>query len=103
MKKCVLFLLTLILLTVPDKLHAQGTAFTYQGQLYSGANLANGKYDFQFALSNAPSGGMQIGPTLTNLGVGVTNGLFITPLDFGPVFTGQSNWLGIAVRTNGGS
>ena len=82
---------------------AQGTAFTYQGQLYAGTNLASGKYDFQFALSNAPSGGLQTGPTLTNLGVGVTNGLFITTLDFGPVFTGQSNWLAISVRTNGGS
>jgi hypothetical protein len=82
---------------------AQGTAFSYQGQLYAGTNLAHGKYDFQFALSNAPSGGLQLGPTVTNLGVGVTNGLFITTLDFGNVFSGQSNWLAIAVRTNGAS
>ena len=35
---------------------AQGTAFTYQGQLNSGGSPANGFYDFHFALSNAPSG-----------------------------------------------
>jgi hypothetical protein len=36
--------------------------------------------------------------------VAVTNGLFITLLDFGPgVFTGTNYWLGIAVRTNGGT
>src|SRR5271166_2613812 len=77
----ILALAALLLLTINSwfsNANAQGTAFTYQGQLYAGTNLASGKYDFQFALSNAPSGGMQIGPTLTNLGVGVTNGLFIT-------------------------
>ena len=41
--------------------HAQGTAFTYSGQLNSGgAPAPNGLYDFQFALSNAPSGGSQV-------------------------------------------
>ena len=35
---------------------AQGTAFTYQGHLLNnGTNAANGLYDFQFALSSAPS------------------------------------------------
>ena len=80
--------------------HAQGTAFTYQGRLNSGANPATGLYDFQFALSNAPSGGSQIGGTATNLAVGVTNGLFTTTLDFSNVFNGQSVWLAISVRTN---
>ena len=31
-------------------LHAQGTAFTYQGQLKEGASPANGSYDLQFSL-----------------------------------------------------
>jgi hypothetical protein len=35
--------------------------------------------------------------------VGVTNGLFTVLVDFGAgVFTGNSNWLSIGVRTNGG-
>ena len=46
---------------------AQGTAFTYQGQLNSGGSPANGFYDFQFSLSNAPSGGSQVGGTVPAL------------------------------------
>ena len=80
---------------------AQGTAFTYQGRLNSNAVPANGFYDFEFSLSNAPSGGSQIGSTLTQTDVGVTNGLFTTTLDFGSVFTGNSTWLAISVRSNG--
>ncbi len=80
---------------------AQGTAFTYQGRLNSGVGPANGSYDFQFSLSNAPSGGNKIGNTFTNLGVVVSNGLFTTSLDFGNVFNGNPAWLAISVRTNG--
>jgi photosystem II stability/assembly factor-like uncharacterized protein len=80
---------------------AQGTAFTYSGQLqYLGSPAPNGLYDFQFALSNAPSGGSQVGSTLPITAVPVTNGLFTTTLDFGPVFTGNATWLAISVRPN---
>jgi hypothetical protein len=104
MKKCVLFLLTLTLLTLTDRLLAQGTAFTYQGQLTSGGSPANGNYDFTFALfnTNNTSGG-QVGGTITQTNLGVTNGLFSTTLDFGAVFAGDATWLAIEVRTNGGS
>ena len=38
---------------------------------------------------------------VTNNAVAVSNGLFTTLVDFGPgIFTGGSNWLEIAVRTN---
>jgi hypothetical protein len=80
---------------------AQGTAFTYQGRLNNGTNPATGSYDLTFALYNAGSGGSQIGSTVTNLGVGVTNGLFLTTVDFGAVFTGSPAWVAIGVRTNG--
>ena len=80
---------------------AQGTAFTYQGKLNAGTNPATGLFDFQFALYNAATGGTQAGSTLTNTAVGVTNGLFTTTLDFGPVFAGSPTWLAIGVRTNG--
>ncbi len=82
---------------------AQGTAFTYQGQLSAGGSPANGIYDLRLLLFNAPTGNGQMGITQTNLGVGVTNGLFTLTVDFGPVFNGASNWLRIDVRTNGGS
>jgi trimeric autotransporter adhesin len=83
--------------------HAQGTAFTYQGQLQHNGSSANGKYDFQFSLFDAMTNGSQVGVSVTSLGVGVTNGLFTTMMDFGPgVFTGQALWLQIGVETNGG-
>jgi hypothetical protein len=80
---------------------AQGTAYIYQGQLNHGGSPANGLYDLQFSLFDAATGGNQVGGTVTNLAVGVTNGLFTTTLDFGAVFTGNPVWLAISVRTNG--
>ena len=81
--------------------YAQGTAFSYQGQLNNSGSPANGFYDIQFSLSSAPSGGGQVGSTVTELAVGVTNGLFSSSVDFGAVFTGSTTWLAISVRTNG--
>jgi hypothetical protein len=81
----------------------QGTAFTYQGAMTEGAKPATGTFDFQFALYTTGLRGGQIGSTVTNLAVGVTNGFFTTTLDFGPgIFTGPALWLQLAVRTNGG-
>src|SRR5271168_1842984 len=80
----------------------QGTAFTYQGRLNTNAVPADGFFDFEFSLyTNAAGSGTQVGGTLTNSGVGVTNGLFITTLNFGPVFAGDDMWLAISVRSNG--
>lgn len=82
---------------------AQGTAFTYQGQLNNSSGPATGSYDFTFGLfdNNATNSG-QVGSTQTLPGVGVTNGLFTVTLDFGASFSGASRWLAIGVRTNGG-
>ena len=84
---------------------AQGTAFTYQGQLSASGGPASGNYDFTFALfnTNSSNAGQQAGNTLTNLNVGVTNGVFTVTLDFGSVFTGNATWLAIEMRTNGGT
>jgi hypothetical protein len=95
------FLFTFTLFAVTAGLFAQGTAFTYQGQLMEAGAPANGLYDFKFALSNAPSGGSQVGATTNQTALGVTNGLFTTTLNFGDVFTGNPTWLGISVRSNG--
>ena len=96
-----LFLLASISLAIPVRLSAQGTAFTYQGQLYDTGTPANGSYDLQFTLYNAPAGGYVISGAVTNLAVGVTNGLFTTTLDFGSAFYGNPTWLAIGVSTNG--
>src|SRR5271168_3361697 len=78
---------------------AQGTAFTYQGLLNSAIGPVTGSYDLTFSLFTSPGGGTQVGSTETNLAVGVTNGLFMSTVDFGPgIFTGPPLWLGIGVR-----
>jgi len=80
---------------------AQGTAFTYQGQLTSNNQLVTGTYDLTFKLWTGSNSGAQIGSTLTDTGTGVTNGLFTVILDFGSQYNGTSYWLELGVRTNG--
>jgi len=91
------------LFAAAERAQAQGTAFTYQGQLTLNGGPANGNFDFKFDSWNAASGGGVIGQPVTNTMVAVSNGLFITVIDFGAGgFTGATNWLRIQVRTNGG-
>ena len=80
---------------------AQGTTFTYQGRLSSGASGANGSYDLRFVIYDAPTFGTQQGAMLTNSATAVSNGLFTVTLDFGNQFPGANRWLEIGVRTNG--
>jgi len=80
---------------------AQGTAFTYQGRLNSAGAAANGSYDLAFTLYATNTAGVSIAGPVTNLAVAVSNGLFTTVADFGNAFTGASNWLELAVSTNG--
>src|ERR1035441_10542686 len=80
---------------------AQGTAFTYQGQLNNNGSPASGTYNLTFSLYNASSGGSQVGGTITNTGVSITNGLFTVILEFGDPFDGTPHWLQIGVRTKG--
>ncbi len=89
----------LVALGTAGSLQAQGTAFTYQGQLNDGGSPANGNYDLTFTLYNSITN--VTGP-LTNSAVAVTNGLFTTILNFGPgLFTGTNYFLQIGVRSNG--
>ncbi len=98
-----LFIAVLATLVGINHADAQGTAFTYQGQLSNNGLPANGMYDFSFKLATSGSGAVDVGnPFLTN-GVPVTNGLFITTIDFGAnIFTGSNYWLQVDVRTNNG-
>ena len=89
MKTFILFLLVITFGAFSVSLQAQGTAFTYQGRLNNSGNPASGNYDFTFALFNTNSTNTgEVGAALTNLDVGVTNGLFIVTLDFGVVLDG---------------
>jgi hypothetical protein len=103
-KPFLLLLLTLAcgLFTVIDLSHAQGTAFTYQGQLQSGGAPASGTFDFEFTLYATNTSGSIVAGPVTNLSTAVNNGLFLATVNFGSdVFTGSNYWLDIAVRTNG--
>jgi hypothetical protein len=91
--------LALILTLYATSVQAQSTAFTYQGRLNDSGTPANGPYDMQFSLFDAPVSGNQIGTTLLHTGVTVTNGVFTVTFDFGAAaFSGADRWLEIAVR-----
>jgi trimeric autotransporter adhesin len=81
--------------------HAQGTAFTYQGQLSDSGQPANGtNYGMVFYLYDAPTNGNLLG-NLGIVSVTVSNGLFTVPLDFGNEFDGAARWLQISVQKGG--
>jgi hypothetical protein len=94
---CVLFTLGAV-----EIIHAQGTAFLYQGRLNDGGSPATGNYDLRFAIYDAVTNGNAISFPLTNSATAVSNGLFTATLDFGAgIFTGTNYWLQIGVQTNG--
>jgi hypothetical protein len=80
---------------------AQSNVFTYQGNVNNAGSPANGSYDFEFALFDAPSAGAQVGPAVSRSSVAVSNGIFSVQLDFGAAFTGPGRYLEIRVRQTG--
>ncbi len=83
-------------------LHAQTTAFTYQGKLNNNGGPATGNYDLRLTVYDAMTNGNAVSSAQTNSSVAASNGLFTVQLDFGGnVFNGGARWLDIGVRTNG--
>ena len=81
-----------------------GTVFTYQGRLIEGANAYTGNAEFQATLWDVASGGTALATNASgSVIVGVTNGLFVLPLDFGTNFPGDARWLQLEVRTTIGA
>lgn len=81
---------------------AQTSAFSFQGRLNDGSSPANGRYDLQFKLFDAITGGNQIGTTLDKANTMLVNGVFSTALDFGSaVFQSGDRFIEISVRPNG--
>ncbi|MEM6574559.1 MAG: H-type lectin domain-containing protein [Pseudomonadota bacterium] len=92
-------------LILPAAAYGQVTStFSYQGQLELEGELANGSFDFEFALFDSPdpsTGVLTAGP-LSILQVPVRNGIFSVELDFGPgAFGGFDQWLEIRVASAG--
>jgi hypothetical protein len=82
---------------------AQGTGFHFQGRLNDGTNPANGRYDLQFGLFNAITGGTQIGTTVARPNTVLINGVFSATLDFGATAFNNPNsvFIEISVRPTG--
>lgn len=92
----------LLLLGGIGKLAAQGTAFSYQGQLHDNGAPAEGSYDLRFTIYDLESGGSIVAGPITNSAVLVSNGFFTVTLDFGAgIFGGASRWLELGAATNG--
>ncbi len=89
-------------LMLAEPLTAQTTEFTYQGSLKDGVNVANGNYDFEFALFDTLTAGPQVGSTVMRSPVAVSGGIFSVSLDFGNQFPGTSRFLELRVRPTGG-
>ena len=100
MKTSIYSLLAATALALPGAAFAaspMGTAFTYQGQLTSGSNPANGSYDFDFTLYDSPTNGAQVGGVWA-MAVPVVNSYFQVTLDFGNAFNGDARWLMVWVK-----
>ena len=82
---------------------AQGTAFTYQGQLKNSGAVVTTPTDIEYSLYDDAFGGNLVG-TVTRLGETVTDGLFTSELDFGsyPFTLSQNLYLQISVRNPAG-
>jgi hypothetical protein len=79
------------------------TAFTYSGHLSQAGQPANQPHDLTFGLFTAALGGSPVA-AVTNANVAVSNGVFITSVDFGPgFFDGTDYWLELGVRPGGTS
>ena len=95
-----LFLTTLFFAVAAQ---AQTTAFNYQGRLTDGGVPANGAFQMQFKLFDALAAGSQIGTTIGDVAVTVSQGTFSLKLDFGAnALSGANRWLEIAIRRNSG-
>ncbi|HSX62304.1 MAG TPA: hypothetical protein VLF18_19135, partial [Tahibacter sp.] len=72
--------------------------FTYQGRLQQSGAPANGNFDLAFALYDQPTGGSQVGATVTETDFPVVDGIFSVSLGFPGAFTGTQLYLQVSVE-----
>jgi hypothetical protein len=83
---------------------AQGTAFTYQGRFAENGVPYTGEAEFRATLWSVPAEGLAVASNSpVTIGISVSNGLFVLPLDFGDSFAGEERWLQLEVRTAPGA
>jgi hypothetical protein len=96
-KKAIIFVV--LALALAGNALAQSSSFNYQGRLTDAGSAASGSFQFQFKLYDAASGGSQVGSTLSDVPVTVSNGTFSVSLDFGVMaFSGGDRFLEVSVR-----
>ena len=82
---------------------AHAESFTYHGSLQDAGEPANGRYDMELTLYSARDGGRVIAGPITVFGVEVTDGNFVTPVDFGAMSPlASQGWVDVRVRSAGG-
>jgi hypothetical protein len=75
------------------------TSFVYQGELREGGGPADGAYQMAYRLWDALAGGVQIGATIDDPAVTVSEGRFTVELDFGAAaFDNAPRWLELEVE-----
>jgi len=96
-KRAIIFVI--LALTLAGNALAQNSSFNYQGRLNDAGSAASGTFQFQFKLYDAVAGGSQVGATLNDVPVTVSNGVFSVSLDFGVMaFSGGDRFLEVSVR-----
>src|SRR5262245_9041109 len=101
---CAALLVAVLLASLPAFSTSLGSSFGYQGRLTDNGAPANGTYDFQFTLFDAPSGGSMVDIPIAAPGVLVSGGLYQVVLTFpASSFQGQARYLAISVGPAGGS
>lgn len=79
-----------------------GTDFTYQGYIEDAGSPANGIYDLEFNIYDAPdtTTAVLLG-TDRHCALEVSKGLFSTSVDFGDIYDGTALWLEIGIAPAG--
>lgn len=96
-------ILFLVAMALAVNTFAQSSSFNYQGRLSDAGQGANGTYQFTFRLYDGAASGSQVGSTLIDVPVTVTNGIFSVDLDFGAAaFAGGDRFLDVSVRKAAG-
>ncbi|MFK7958363.1 MAG: hypothetical protein AB8B96_19875 [Lysobacterales bacterium] len=78
------------------------STITYQGSLEVAGQPAQGEFDFNFELFDAPDGVVSVGTPVSLDNVTVDAGIFSVQLDFGTTaFAGDQLWVAVSVRNGG--